>query len=864
MKIALDMQAAQSESRDRGIGRYSLALAKAIVRNAAEHDVLVCLNQVFPETIEPLREIFSELLPAENILVYRSLPRAMSRDPANNWRNRAGQLIRESWFASLDVDVVHAFSLFEGWGDDSVVSSGCLPARHLSSATVYDLIPHMQPDRYLPAPDQKRWYADQLASLQRCDLLLAISEYTQKTTIDLLGVAEDNIHCVFAGADDMFSPVDKSDPEYGGRLHDLGVHSPFIMYTGVIGREEPRKNFPGLLRAYAHLSPELQQKYQLVLVGRYNSYIHHDMQEEASSLGVDPDQLVFTGQIADADLILLYSCCDLFVFPSLEEGFGLPALEAIRCGAVVIGSNCSSIPEVIGNPDALFDPADSEDIARAIERALTDDAVRDAIYASGVEQARKFSWDRSARLALESFEQALARRNAQTEERVFSKLSITDRLDSLVHALGEIGTADVAQQDLVYCAQALAENHPQAERRQFFLDVSVLIKLDEKTGIQRVVRSLLNELSRDKPEFTDVRLVYLDAHGDFRVARYEVDAPDTLQRRADDTLADVMPGDVYLSLDLDLGGVDNPVRTDYLRYHRQRGLKIYYIVYDLLPILHGEFFHIGVKQRFPVWLEYVASEADGLLCISRTVADEVLDWLMTCPPQRRSALKLGYFHLGADIDASAPSRGRIENADATMQQFRDRPSILMVGTIEPRKGQQQALDAFDQLWAAGVEINLVLVGKSGWAMESFERRLNRHPQLDKQLFWLQSVSDEMLQEVYGACDVLLAASAGEGFGLPLIEAAKNGLPILARDLPVFREVAGDCAIYFEGTGAADLRAGIEHWLSLFNRGDMPDARQIPWLNWRESAGQIQTLALQDEGWYSAWQPAESYNNVLQS
>lgn len=121
MKIVLDLQAAQSESRHRGIGRYSLSLAQAIIRNRGSHDVTVTLNHVFPDTIEPLRETFGKLLAEEKIRVYRTLPRAMSRDPANGWRNRAGQLIRESFLASLGADLVHTFSIFEGWGDDSVV-----------------------------------------------------------------------------------------------------------------------------------------------------------------------------------------------------------------------------------------------------------------------------------------------------------------------------------------------------------------------------------------------------------------------------------------------------------------------------------------------------------------------------------------------------------------------------------------------------------------------------------------------------------------------------------------------------------------------------------------------------------------------
>ncbi len=864
MKIVLDLQAAQSESRHRGIGRYSLSLAQAIIRNRGSHDVTVTLNHVFPDTIEPLRETFGKLLAEEKIRVYRTLPRAMSRDPANGWRNRAGQLIRESFLASLGADLVHTFSIFEGWGDDSVVSCGCLPCDFIYSATLHDLIPYARPEHYLPTPEQQAWYSEQLQSLQRCGLLLSNSDHTRAAAIELLGLPDDRITSVSADADPLFRPLDASLPTHAERLRQFGIRRPFIMYTGVISRDDPRKNFAGLLQAYALLSPALRAQYQLVLVGRYNAYDQHDMQVESARLGIDPGQLVFTDRVSDDDLVLLYSGCELFVFPSLEEGFGLPALEAMRCGAVVIGSDCSSIPEVIANPSALFDPANSEDMARTMERALTDQALRQAILDSSVVQSSRFSWDRSGEMAVAAFEQ----RYAQTGPRSRSKSSHSSGppagqraslAPGLSNGLVQLG-ADAGRpgrQDLVYCAQAIAENQHWRAQRKLYLDVSVLIDIDAKTGIQRVVRSLLNELGCTPIQGVLVRPVYFEQGVGFRELDYRPEAPDLLQRDERDEVIDIVAGDIYLGLDLDLEGVVHEVRNSFLRYQRQRGLGIYYIVYDLLPILQGSSFHIGLRERFPFWLGYAAGESDGLICISRSVADEVLAWLAANPPRRQSVLKLGYFHLGADIESSLPSTGLPDNAERLLRQLRERPSLLMVGTIEPRKGQQQALRAMELLWQEGIEANLVLVGKSGWHMEQFEKRLNSHPQNEKQLFWLQGISDEMLQQVYDASSVLLAASSGEGFGLPLIEAARHGLPILARDLPVFQEVAGDHAMYFSGDAPQDLAASLQHWLELHESGEVVSSAGINWLSWKESARQLKALVLNEGDWYTSWQPETS-------
>jgi len=171
----------------------------------------------------------------------------------------------------------------------------------------------------------------------------------------------------------------------------------------------------------------------------------------------------------------------------------------------------------------------------------------------------------------------------------------------------------------------------------------------------------------------------------------------------------------------------------------------------------------------------------------------------------------------------------------------------MVGTIEPRKGHLQALSAFEQLWRDGSEARLVIVGKEGWTglpdnqrrtIPHLMNRLRHHPELGKRLFWLSGISDEYLERLYAAANCLLAPSEGEGFGLPLIEAAQCGLPILARDLPVFREVAREHACYFSGLAAADLAQALKAWLELDAKGQAPSSRNIEWSTWERNAREL--------------------------
>ena len=158
----------------------------------------------------------------------------------------------------------------------------------------------------------------------------------------------------------------------------------------------------------------------------------------------------------------------------------------------------------------------------------------------------------------------------------------------------------------------------------------------------------------------------------------------------------------------------------------------------------------------------------------------------------------------------------------------------MVGTLEPRKGHEQVLDAFELLWRMGEEIQLLIVGKPGWHTDALAHRLRTHPQRGKGLHWIEDASDEYLERLYQAAQCLIAASHAEGFGLPLIEAARHGLPILARDIPVFREVAGSHASYFDGGEAIDLAQALCIWLERRDAGQVCSSVGLRRQTWSQS------------------------------
>ena len=416
-------------------------------------------------------------------------------------------------------------------------------------------------------------------------------------------------------------------------------------------------------------------------------------------------------------------------------------------------------------------------------------------------------------------------------------LSDSDTLQaSLIESIAELPFS-FNENDLLNSAKAIAQNHQAYTKRQLLVDISELIQRDFGTGIQRVTRSVLLELLKNPPDGWRVEPVFANEHRGYLYARQFTQRLLGLDKREPvDDPVEYLSGDIFLGLDL-LHPRIASFNRDFYQSLRNHGVKVFFVVYDLLPILLPQYIDDGMVAGFHKWVEIIA-HSDGAICISKTVADELGVCVRKHGPERLRPFKISWFHLGTDTDSSIPSLGMPDDADTVLQALRKHISFLMVGTIEPRKDHAQVFAAFEQLWADGIDANLVIVGKQGWKVEELIDRLRQHSELGKRLFWLEGISDEYLEKVYAASTCLIAASEGEGFGLPLIEAAKHKLPIIARDIPVFREVAGEHAYYFKGSDSAVLVTVIQDWLTLNAEGKVPQSKAMPWLTWKESTEQL--------------------------
>lgn len=840
MRIVIDMQGAQSESRFRGIGRYSLEFAKSVARNRSSHDVILALNGALPDSIAGIRKEFSDLLPRDCIRVWSSPSGLAHGDPSRSTDRHIAQVLREQFLLSLNPDIVHVTSLFEGYLDDAVTGIGWDNASVPVSSHCYDLIPMLNPEIFLdPSPGFKDFYESKLATLQKASLILTISD-SAKREIEAFNESSGitiTVENVSAGVGLQFfdhTPVHHTERPGNARLN---TGSPFLLY---VGGADPTKNLDKLVSAYAALPAEHLENHQLVLAGKMPASSHDHLKRLGKKLGLKEDRLILPGHVRDDELLDLYRTCRLFVCPSTHEGFGLPPLEAMACGAPVIASNTSSLPEVIGNTEALFDPQNEHDIRAKILQTLEDEAFSASLAEKGPRHARKFSWDRVGGSAWQAWETLQNSHRSQAHRWTIGSRATpatVDRVAPLLHG------QPITDAYLAEIASRIAQNGSHGIRRQLLLDVSELCQQDAGTGVQRVVRGYLQNLLIDPPEDLEVRPVYASLTEGYRYANKFT--ADFLGRKESTVNEDAamcwQRGDIFLALDC-----QHHVQLHHKEFFRRLqsdGVVVQFIVYDLLPIQYPDLFYDrALPELHKEWLSEVAL-SDGATCISRATADALQTWIEANGIPTSPYFRIESNHIGCDLEGSRPSRGRPADAENILEKITSRNSFLCVSTIEPRKQQSFILSAVEELWKTDQDVNIVFVGRSGWQTDDLCAYIRSHPEFNQRLLWLEGISDEFLTEVYEACTCVIAASLNEGFGLSLIEAAQYGKSMIVRDIPVFREIADGHAHFFNDSQPGEFAVSLQQWLVDFERGNHTPSTGLVANSWRESSSNLKALLL---------------------
>lgn len=743
MRLLIDLQGCQNGSRHRGIGRYSLALARGMCRNAGAHEVHFLLNELMPDAIEGLHRELAGWVGERGVLHFTAPGPVDELRPENARRKHAAEWLREAMIADIAPDALLISSMVEGAMDDTVCSVGHLDSGAIVGAVLYDLIPLLDPERYIGWEPARRWYHDKLASLRRCDLLLGISDSAAREATEALPMPAEQVVAISTAADEKFVDAVVSESELLACRVRFRIRRKYLMHSGNI---EPRKNFDGLIRAFGALPPVVRSQYQLVLAGKVSGEGQKQLEAEAVNAGLAAEDLVLTGHVTDDELMALYAGCHLFVFPSLHEGFGLPALEAMHFGVATIGSNTTSVPEVIGRADACFDPTSARAMTALILRCLTDDAFHADLRQHARRQAQRFNWDDIAARVWGAFEAALAaRRRTPSAHRVQGRNTNAALLAAQLVAPPQAPPPD--EKEMAELAQAMASNEAQVVRSRAYATPGDKLRwriegpFDSSYSLALVNREAARALaalghhvvlhSTEGPGDIVANPVFLEVNPDLQ----EMHAREPFEPVA---TADVQARNLYPPRVADMTG-------------RHTMLHQYAWEESALP---------------QEWVSDFNAHLDGITCTSTHVKKVLQDNGVHVP---MTVVGNGVDHW----DRVVASNGLRFPA----KRFR----FLHVSSCFPRKGADVMLAAFGDAFTAGDDVSLVI--------KTFA---NPHNDIHAQIEALRSanprypdvhvidhdLTDPDLKALYQHCHVLVAPSRAEGFGLPLAEAMLSGIPVI--------------------------------------------------------------------------------------
>lgn len=273
------------------------------------------------------------------------------------------------------------------------------------------------------------------------------------------------------------------------------------------------------------------------------------------------------------------------------------------------------------------------------------------------------------------------------------------------------------------------------------------------------------------------------------------------------------------------------------KFRRHNGL-IYSLVYDLIPITHPEFIINSYSvEIFRKRLIQVLGVSHGIISISQAAACEIKSFIVTTNLPETTLMPVEYFHLGADFPSVNMDQSIEKNNWPENLWDGSGPVFIMVGTIEPRKGHSFVLDVFEARWQKGLTDKLLIVGKFGWSSAILIKRIKESPHFGSLLFMINNASDDELAYAYGHSYACIMASFAEGFGLPLIEALYRGVPVMASDLPVFREIGQTYCNYFAVADHKSLDQAVDYL-----HANIEDARSVikrfHWFSWKQSSDQL--------------------------
>ncbi len=372
MRIGIDARMYSTEFT--GIGRYVYELVKQLKEVDDKNEYVLFMNEPEYSKFEDSKRFKKVLVKARHYSVREQL--------GYLWALRRAKL-----------DLMH-FTHF----------NAPILYRRPSVVTIHDLTLSFFPGKKMNSAFYRTAYNIVLKSaVKNARKVIAVSENTKADLVEIAGTAPAKVEVIYEGVGEEFGP--RGDKEYQEDVHrKYSITRDFLLYTGVW---RGHKNLVNLIKAFALLreGPEGYDM-QLVITGEEDPY-YPEVKRTVKELGLE-HHVIYTGMVPEKELVALYQTATAYVFPSLYEGFGLPPLEAMRCGTPVVASKVSCIPEICGEASAIyFDPYDPEDISNSIRKVLLDESLQKELRECGLKHSLKFSWEKMAEKTLEVYNEVL-------------------------------------------------------------------------------------------------------------------------------------------------------------------------------------------------------------------------------------------------------------------------------------------------------------------------------------------------------------------------------------------------------------------------------------------------------------------------
>ncbi len=740
MKIAIDLQSCQSNARHHGIGRYSMALVKEMIRQASEqHEFWIVLNaHLNPETVAEIKTSLKGLVPITQIIAYQ-VPVPNDSNPNNASRQSAAEYIREYFIEALQPDILYISSFFEGINDHTTTSINAFSRNTTVVVTLYDIIPFVQQDVYLGNEDIKRNYLKKINDIKHADALLAISAYSKQESEQYLEIDADKIINVSSAVTGHFTQMQAGRKSNQILQEKYSVGTQYILY--VPSGFDVRKNVDGLIDAYASLPTKIQGHHKLVLVGKVHSIMRFMLEAQIKQLGLT-ENVILTGYVRDEELVALYQEAHLFVFPSRHEGFGLPALEAMALGIPTIGANRTSLIEVIGLKDALFDPDDNQAMSELIHKGLIDKNYRQKLKQHALQQSQKFSWKKSAVLALKTLEKVYEKSTKKSQ--AWQGLEQNQEIYlTLIQALQAL---DLQAQDKIQVANNLAYNEHvirQALRQNISLSQPVQWRIEGPFDSSYSLALLNRETAKAM------------SNQALQVSLYATEGP-----------GDYEPNAQYLEKNQVINGIYQNSKQQMQVDIQSRNLYPPR-VHDMQAPINLLHHYAWEESAVPMdWVDDFNFYLQGMTCLSKHV-EKIM---------RANGVNIPMITSGCGVDhwdaIAADNNYKIE-----AKAFR----FLHVSSCFPRKGVDVLLKAYGEAFTQQDSVSLIIKTFTNphndvkQVLQNLQQDNKNYPEV---IIIEQDISEAQLKALYQQCHIMVAPSRAEGFGLPMAEAVLSNIPVI--------------------------------------------------------------------------------------